>query len=215
MCLRVDTIHIIVLTSNGYRCRYKRKSATAAVAGGTDLEKEAMAMVNRFPVSDEMITLRDAMGRLLEQSFVGSPFRLAWSPNNDGRIGLPVDVYATQDEIVVIAAVPGARMDDLDITVNQNVITLNGTLLNVASSEEAKHATWYVHELPTGKFQRSISLPIEIDAGRATATLDDGILRLILPKADQARPRQITIQTGQAGKQQQIGAESQHAPQES
>jgi HSP20 family protein len=166
---------------------------------------EAMAMVNRFPASDEFITLRDAMGRLLEQSFVGSPLQMAWAANNDGRVGLPVDVYATQDEIVVIAAAPGVRMDDLDITVNQNVITLNGTLRNVSSSEEAKQATWYVHELPSGKFQRSISLPIETDASRATAILEDGILRLTLPKAEQARPRQIKIQPGG---QQQIEAES-------
>lgn len=163
-------------------------------------------MVNRFPVSDEIVSLRDAMGRLLEQSFVGSPFRGTWPANNDGRIGLPVDVYATQDEIVVIAAAPGARMDDLDITVNQSVITLNGTLLNVAASEEAKGATWYVHELPSGKFQRSISLPVEIDASRATASFNDGILRLTLPKAEQARPRQIKIQ---AGDRQRIARESQ------
>jgi HSP20 family protein len=75
-------------------------------------------------------------------------------------------------------------------------VTLSGRAPNVASSEEAKDATWYLHELQYGAFQRSITLPIEVDPARADATFELGILRLRLPKAETARPRQIKVRVG-------------------
>lgn len=153
-------------------------------------------MVNRFPstVGDEVVSLRDAMDRLLADSFVGSPFRSLWSASpNTSRASLPLDVYATADEVVLIASVPGLGPDDIQLSVNQGTVTLSGRLPNVASSEEAKGATWYLHELPHGTFQRSLTLPIEVDANRADATFEHGILRVRLPKAEQARPRQIKV----------------------
>lgn len=155
-------------------------------------------MVSRFPVSDEFVSLREAMDRLLSESFVGSPFRSFWAAGNGGsRWSLPLDAYATQDEIVLLAAVPGLRPEDIEVTVNQNIVTLAGEIPNVAGSEEAKGATWYLHELPNGKFRRSVTLPMEVDANRAEATFEHGVLRLTLPKAEQAKPKQIKIKTAQ------------------
>ena len=59
-------------------------------------------MVSRFPVAEEFVSLRDAMDRLLQDSFVGGPFRSFWSavPNGSTRVPLPLDVYATSDEVV-------------------------------------------------------------------------------------------------------------------
>jgi HSP20 family protein len=153
-------------------------------------------MVNRGPAANEFVSLREAMDRLVNESFVGSPFRGIWpvaSTNGAARMALPVDVYSTQEEVVVIAAVPGLHPDDLEITINQNAITLSGQLRDVAAAEGAKGATWYVHELPSGQFQRSISLPVEIDANKADAYFEHGILRLTLPKAEQAKPKQIKV----------------------
>lgn len=152
-------------------------------------------MVNRFPsgVGSDVVSLREAMDRLLSDSFVGGPFRWSSAANGGARAPLPVDVYATADEVVVIASVPGMGPDDIQLTVNQGTVTLSGQLPNVGTSEEAKGATWYLHELPYGTFQRSLTLPIEVDAGRADATFEHGILRLRLPKAEQARPRQIKV----------------------
>jgi HSP20 family protein len=155
-------------------------------------------MVSRFPRAEEFVSLREAMDHLLSESFVGSPFRSIWSSgvaNGNVRIALPLDVYADEDEVVVIAAIPGLRPEDIDITVNQNVVTLSGTLHNAAASDEAKQATWYLHELPHGTFQRTVTLPVEIDAGQADATFEHGILRLSLPKAEQARPKQIRVRS--------------------
>ena len=67
-----------------------------------------------------------------------------------------------------------------------------------ASSSEGKEATWYLHELSHGEFRRSVTLPIEIDSANAEATCEHGILRLRLPKAETARPRQINVRGAQA-----------------
>ncbi len=152
-------------------------------------------MVSRFPVPNEFVSLRDAMDRLLADSFVGNPLRGVWASSSNGssRMPLPLDVYATDNEVILIASAPGLRAEDLEISINQGTITLTGKTPNVAQSEEAKHATWYLHELPHGTFSRTVTLPIEVDAAKADATFDQGILRLRLPKAEKAKPKQIKV----------------------
>jgi HSP20 family protein len=158
-----------------------------------------MQMVNRVPsLADEFVSLRDAMDRVFSEGAI-SPFRGLWSGgwgNGTGRMPLPLDVYATKDEVVIIAAIPGIEAEQIEISINQNTVTLSGKMPNVASSEEAKEATWYLHELQHGAFQRSVTLPIEVDPGRADATCEHGILRLRLPKAETAKPRQIKVRVG-------------------
>jgi HSP20 family protein len=78
-------------------------------------------------------------------------------------------------------------------------VTLSGKMPNVAQSEEAKNATWYLHELPHGAFTRAVTLPIEVDSANADATFEHGILRLRLPKAEQAKPKQIKVRVAGAG----------------
>ena len=126
------------------------------------------------------------------------PFRSVWGGGFNGgssgtRLGIAIDVYETTREVVIIAAVPGLGPDDINVSVHDNTVTLSGQLPNVAQSEEAKQATWYIHELPYGSFQRSLKLPVEIDPDGADATFENGILHLHLPKASQSRPRQITV----------------------
>lgn len=156
-------------------------------------------MVNRVPSPvDEFVSLRDAMDRVFGESAI-SPFRGLWSGgwgNGTGRMPLPLDVYATKDEVVIIAAIPGIEADQIEITFNQNTVTLSGNTPNVASSVEAKDATWYVHELQHGAFQRSLTLPIEVNPAGADATFENGILRLRLPKSETAKPRQIKVRVG-------------------
>ena len=150
-------------------------------------------MVARYPsIADEFITLREAMDRF----FNDAPSRSAWGSVGNGRTSLPLDVYSTSDEVVMIAAAPGLSPDDIEITINQNTVSLSGKVPNVAASEEGKAATWYLHELSHGSFQRTVTLPIEVDAGKADATFENGILRLRLPKAESARPKRIELQAG-------------------
>lgn len=149
-------------------------------------------MATRFPVSSiagDMISLRHAMDRLFNENFVQGQ-------GGGMQRAMPLDVYANENEVVVLAAIPGMDADDIQITIEKNVLTLSGSLPNVADAEDAKDATWYLHELPYGSFERTLTLPMELDSSRAEATIDEGMLRLVLPKAETAKPRQIKVKVG-------------------
>jgi HSP20 family protein len=164
-------------------------------------------MVSQFPFGQDFVVLRDAMNQLLEESFV--PSRGSRSSGNNGTTvrPLPLDVYATQEEAVIIAAVPGMSPQELEVTIDQNVVTLSGTVPTAAESDQGKGATWYLHELWHGQFRRSVTLPFEVDAGKADASFENGIVRIMLPKAERAKPHKIAIKTGN-GQQEAIEAGS-------
>jgi len=148
------------------------------------------------PFSQDLASLRNALDQLWGESF-GNQFRGSWTrPNGNTYAPVPLDVYATGDAFVILAAVPGMRRNDLEVTYNQGTILLTGVIGNVAETEEAKGATWYVHELWHGRFQRAITPPFEVDADNAEAQYQDGILRIRLPKAEHARPRRIEVRMG-------------------
>ncbi len=158
-------------------------------------------MIGSSPVT-EVLSLRQAMDQLLNESFVGSPFRTLWSRPSTGGTGgspafaLPLDVYATQDEAVIVAAVPGLKPEDLNVAFHDGILVLSGEIGSVTEGEEAKGATWYLRELWSGRFQRAVNLPFPVDADKAEATWEHGIVRIVLPKAEQAKPRTIPIKTG-------------------
>jgi HSP20 family protein len=157
---------------------------------------EVSPMVSQFPLSSDFVLLRDAMNQLLTDSFVPSGgARSGWSNGTTAR-PLLLDVYATPDEAVVIAAVPGMNPQDLEITYTQNTLTLSGSVPNVAESEQGQQATWYLRELWSGQFQRTVTLPFEVDAGKAEATFEHGIVRITLPKAEWTKPQKIAIKAG-------------------
>ena len=162
-------------------------------------------MVNTF---EPLVSLRQAMDQLFDESFVGAPYRTLWSRGGveGGWSGMPLDVYATNDQVVILAAVPGLRPEDLQITFQQGTLLLSGQIGSVADTEEAKNATWYLHELPHGQFRRSVTLPFPIDADQAQATFEHGVVRIVLPKAEAARPKTIPISAG--GTTQAVGAGS-------
>ncbi len=87
-------------------------------------------MVQRFVGGDDFVNLRDAMDRLFSESFAIGPARAFWSAgsnhNGNSRVNLPLDVYATDSEVIVIATVPGVDPDDIELTINQNTVTIRG-----------------------------------------------------------------------------------------
>jgi len=151
---------------------------------------------------NEFVGLRQAMDQLFQESLFGSPYRTHWS-RTDNQQGtgatpwpLPLDVYATGDEVVIVAAVPGLHPENLDISFHQGTVVLSGKIGNVAESEQGKNATWYLHELWSGTFQRAVTLPFEVDADNAQATWEHGIVRITLPKAETAKPKKIAVNAG-------------------
>ena len=155
-------------------------------------------MVTRFPISsvaNDVQSLRQVMDRVFNENATPGRTRAVWSANgrtqNQGSLAL--DVYATDDEAVVLAAIPGVDPEKIEISIEKNTLTLKGEIANSATSEQGKSATWYLHELPSGSFQRSLTLPWEIDVEAADATFQHGLLRLTLPKAQAEKPKQIRV----------------------
>ncbi len=163
-------------------------------------------MVNTFPLGQDFVLLRDAMRQMLQESFVHSGgSRYAWSTGSGAMARtLPLDVFATLDEAVVIAAVPGMSPENLEITYTDNTLTLSGSVPSAVESEQGQNATWYLHELWSGQFRRTVTLPFEVDPAQAQATFEHGIVRITLPKAEWAKPQKIAIRVGSG--QQAIGA---------
>jgi HSP20 family molecular chaperone IbpA len=160
------------------------------------------------PLAQEFVGLRQAMDRLLNDSFVSGPSRTLWSQGRSGNGGpsapLPLDAYATQDAFVITAAVPGMRPEDLEVTYNNGAVVLAGTIGDAAEAEEAKGAAWYLRELGRGRFQRAVTPPFEVDPGQAEAAFEHGVLRITLPKAAHAKPQKIAVTVG--GGAQAIGS---------
>ena len=166
-------------------------------------------MVTQYPFGSDFVLLRDAMNQLLQDSFVpsGGP-RSGWNTVSRATARpMPLDVYATPEEAIVIAALPGVNPEQLEITYTQNTLTLSGSVPSAVDSEQGKNATWYAHELWSGQFQRTVSLPFEVDASKAEATFEHGLVRIVLPKAERAKPQKIAIKAG-SGQQEAIGTGS-------
>lgn len=143
---------------------------------------------DRWDSFREAISLRDAMNSLLQESFV-RPSGL--TPSNGGPAAtLLLDVLETEDEFVVKASLPGVQPDDVAITVHGDTLTIRG---ETKGDEERKGQNWLIRERRFGNFQRSVSFSTPIDPDRASAQHEHGVLTLILPKAERAKPRQIKV----------------------
>lgn len=151
----------------------------------------------RSPLFHDVVTLRRNLDQLANETLGDDPFRALWSQSDSNGStvaqAMPLDVYATDEQVVILAAVPGMQPDDLDLTIHQNTVTLSGTVRNAMDADEAKQATWYIHELGSGSYRRSVTVPFPVDADRAKATFAHGMLRVVLPKAETAKPRKISI----------------------
>ena len=136
--------------------------------------------------------LRNTMDRLFDQGF-SRPWRLI-SPQ-EYQAAFPVDIWETGEAVEVKAALPGIYPDDVDITVVGDTLTIKA---QHTRSEEQGQRNYYVHEVPYGAWQRTFTLPISVEADKADARYEHGMLYLTLPKAESARPKQIKVSAGQS-----------------
>lgn len=152
-----------------------------------------MTVVRRPSPFGDLVTLRQAMDRLFEDSFV-RPGR--WVAAADSG-QLAVDVQMTGAELVVQAQLPGVKPDDVEVTIE------NGTLVIAAqtrSDEQSETSQYLLREIRHGSMSRTIALPDGLEPDRARATFEDGLLILRIPRAEQVKPRTIRI-TPTAGDQ--------------
>lgn len=147
-----------------------------------------MSMTNWNP-NREVTTLRDAMSRLLEDSFVwGRPETWASTNGETREARLPIDVYSTDNEFVVTAAVPGVKPEDVEITYENDTLTIRGQM-----PQRFDGVTYLFAERFHGSFVRTLQMNVPIDADKIEATFDNGILTLVLPKAEAVKPRVIKV----------------------
>jgi HSP20 family protein len=136
-----------------------------------DQLQELVAMSNRFNR-----TLNDPYTPRTEDAFG------AWAP--------PVDIFERQDHLVIRAEVPGVRMEDMDVRIENGVLTLHGERKqDTEVREENAHRLERVY----GMFTRTFSLPTTVDAAKVTATYKDGMLEVSVPKVETAKPKQVEI----------------------
>jgi HSP20 family protein len=153
-----------------------------------------MANITRFDPLGEMVSLRSAMDRLFEDSFV-SP--MSWRTVAGGESITPaIDVHETQDDLVVTAVLPGMAPEDVDITMTGQSLTLRGEL---KADESVDREQYLYRERRYGSFSRSLQLPVRVEGDRAEATFTNGVLTLRIPKAEEVKPRQIRINAGSNG----------------
>jgi HSP20 family protein len=147
-------------------------------------------MVNlvRWEPFREMISLRQAMDRLFEDSFVRFPHL-----SGDGVREFPIDVYQTKKDLVVKAALPGVKPEEMDITITDDAVTIKG---EHAEEQETKEDDYLYRERYYGAFSRSVAIPVKVKGDKAEATFEEGVLTLTLPKAEEIKPRQIKIKAG-------------------
>ena len=146
-----------------------------------------MSNLIRWEPVREMVTLRDAMDRLLDDAFT-RPWGLTESWHGSGS--LAVDMYQTDDEVVVKAAVPGIKAEDVQISVTGDVLTIKG---ETKEKSEVKEKAYHIREQRWGAFERSVSLPTAVMSDKARAEFEDGVLTVTLPKAESVKPRTITV----------------------
>ncbi len=127
--------------------------------------------ITRFALMPDILSLRDAVDRL-------------------GTLAVPVDLWETKDAYQLRADLPGVRADDLEINATGDSISIGG---EVKDQAEVTEDGWLRQERRVGKFQRAFTLPVAIDPAKVEAAFENGVLSLVLPKAESTKPRTIKV----------------------
>ncbi len=149
-----------------------------------------MSMVPRDPF-ETLTPLRDAVGRLFEESFVRPRFELF-----AGQV-FPVDIRETEDkqQYVLEASLPGVKPEDIQVTAEGDTITIRAT--SKMEKEKKGKGTYVRREHYEGEVSRTITLPTLIDASKVQASYEQGVLMLQVPKSEGTKPKQIPIKVKQ------------------
>lgn len=144
-------------------------------------------MIRSDPFRD-LMRMRDSMDRMFEDPFMD----LGWDANQTSNGTLALDVVEKDDEFVVSASLPGMDPDDLDISVSGNTLNIKG---EIKEEREQDKGQYHLHERRYGSFARSITLPTTINSKTIEANYVNGVLKLRLPKSEEAKPRRIPVKT--------------------
>ncbi|NOZ05564.1 MAG: Hsp20/alpha crystallin family protein [Chloroflexi bacterium] len=154
-----------------------------------------MVSLTRWEPFREMAALNNVVDQLLGD-WGQVPVMRRWpvaglASNGAGRL-LAVDLYVTDKDVVVKAAVPGASPEDVEVKVTGDVLSIRG---ETKEEKDVQTENYYLRERRHGTFSRSIALPVPVQADKAEAVFEHGILTLTLPKVEEVRPKTIKVQT--------------------
>lgn len=137
--------------------------------------------VQRFPG-----LMSDLFGRFLEDLEPATPQEGTWAP--------ALDVSERDDAVVVTAELPGMKSDDIDVSVQNNALTISGEK-SERTEEGEKEGEYYYAERRYGSFRRTIPLPADVDTENIEASCNSGVLIVKLPKSERAKPRKIPVKS--------------------
>jgi HSP20 family protein len=147
-------------------------------------------MVTRWNPFREFATMQNAIDRMFDETW-----RTVWQSGGNGSLiysgALPVDAYETDNAYTVIATLPGANPDQINVQWHQGTLTISA---EVAAMTLPENARWLLQERPFGRITRSILLPEWVSVEQAEAHYENGVLTLTLPKTPEAQPKLISIQ---------------------
>ncbi len=141
----------------------------------------------RFDPFRDITSFREDMNRLFARTFGESGGTQTWAP--------AVDVFDTKDAVVLKAELPGLTTEDVDVEIDDNVLTVSGER---SFADKVEDGHYYRLERSYGKFSRSLTLPKGIKADEVSASFTNGVLEVRVPKADEVKPRKIAIGAGEA-----------------
>jgi HSP20 family protein len=144
-----------------------------------------MTIIRRTSPFGEISSFRNAIDRLFDET----TFRpVTWGGSPETR--LPLDISSSEDAIAIEAALPGIRPEDVELTVHQDTLTIS---VKESEEEVVEEGTRVYREVRRSRGSRTLTLPSGLDVDAANATFENGMLRLTIPRAEQAKPRQISI----------------------
>lgn len=138
------------------------------------------------PITD-LVTMQQAMDRLFDETWEGRG--AGW--RRGARVAaLPVDVYHTADELVILASVPGLDPEDVEITIEGDTLTIKGE-----TKPPLENVDYHIQERRYGPFGRTLTLNMPVQANQAEAVFDKGVLTLTIPKAEELKPKVIKVKS--------------------
>jgi HSP20 family protein len=142
-----------------------------------------MPDIVRWEPFHDLVSLRDAMDRLFSESYIRPPSFVEGSP-------FPVDVYETDQDVVLKASIPGTKPEDIDISIVGDTLTIEGHLEETTEVTEERYVR---RERRYGSISRTLTLPTAIQADKAEAKFENGVLTLTMPKAEEVKPRTVKV----------------------
>ena len=151
-----------------------------------------MTRLVRWEPFRDLADVRFAMDRMRGRGFARPWPMLRWEP---AEAQLPIDLYETDDAVAVTASLPGVKPDDVQVSVTGKTLTIRG---EAKAETEENEPNYYRQERRTGAFERVITLPVRVEADKAVANFEDGVLKLELPKVAEVKATTIQVKSRKA-----------------